>query len=466
MAAHRITIHGVTYDISNFDHPGGRVWLKCVAGQDATVHFEAHHLRIGRARARLATLPVVYSHGVSSSEWDWSETGFHATVRRRAAAALLDKSGQPSSSESDVNNIPRETWCRATSSTLAMRVTRVFAIALWMAAFAATCVTRSPWMALACGVMTAVMGGFGHNALHQRGESWDCWLFECAGMSHEEYRTGAHTDHHMRPNLPEDPDAFGMSPVIDWAPPADGSRSVRRMLRCIFSPLVFHIVAAVAVLFTQLSHLGCPSFCRRDFRQNAGLVVPFLELCMLILSGWLWSLHGESLPGGVFKYDVNGSLWLLHSIGLWFLIWAFGSFYFMLVTNVTHNQERNWMASPCDIKDWGAWQLATATDISIPCGLRGVPLCAMMLIFLHEQTLHHLFPCIDHSRLHCLRPMVQRTAEEFGLTLHKPRNYLCGYIGMVAALAGISVSEVRASICRSSKQGAPGAPAGSSTEPA
>jgi len=127
----------------------------------------------------------------------------------------------------------------------------------------------------------------------------------------------------------------------------------------------------------------------------------------------------------------------------------------MLVTNVTHNQERNWTASEKDIKDWAAWQMATATDISIPCGLRGFPPCAMMLIFLHEQTLHHLFPSIDHSRLHCLRPMVQRTAEEFGLTLHKPRNYLCGYIGMVAALAGISESEFRASLCWCKKPGTP-----------
>mmetsp|Transcript_4217 Transcript_4217/g.7985 ORF Transcript_4217/g.7985 Transcript_4217/m.7985 type:complete len:532 (+) Transcript_4217:57-1652(+) len=449
-----VVIHGKKYDISNFDdHPGGPAWLKCVAGEDATTHFEAHHLRIDRARARLATLPVIGSARIFH-KWDWSETGFHATVRRRAAAALLENVGVELLNESDAAKVPREIWRHATSSTLAMRLTRIFAVAVYIAAFAATCVTRSPWMAIVCGVMTAVMGGFGHNALHQRGESWDCWLFECGGMSHDEYRMGAHTEHHMNPNLPEDPDAFGMSPFVVWAPPADG-RSVWRMLRCIFSPLVFHIVAAVAILFSQGSHLSCPGFCKRDARRNCGLVAPLLQLCMLILSGWLHSLHEDFLGGGLINKDANGSLWILHSIGLWFLIWTSGSFYFMLVTNVTHNQERNWMASPFDVRDWGAWQMATATDISIPCGLRGVPLCGMMLIFLHEQTLHHLCPAIDHSRLPCIRPIVQRTAKEFGLTLHPPRNYFSIYIGMLAALAGISVSNVWASTCSSQKQRAP-----------
>jgi len=302
-------------------------------------------------------------------------------------------------------------------------------------------------MAMGCGVMTAVMGGFGHNALHQRGETWDCWLFDCAGISHEDYRVGAHTYHHMRPNLPGDPDAFGMPPFVIWSPPTHCKTSTK-MLRCIFSPLAFHMWAAVTVLLLQGVNLSRPGLFKRDFRQNAALVAPFVMLCILVFSGWALSLHGEFFRGGVIKYGLTGELGILHSVGLWLLTWTSGSFYFMLVTNVTHNQERNWVASPRDIQDWGAWQMATATDISIPCGLRGVPLCGMMLIFLHEQTLHHLFPALDHSRLHSLRPMVQRTAEEFGLTLHPPRNYLCMYLGMLADLAGISVSKVQASICR------------------
>jgi len=434
-----VTIHGVRYDISNFEHPGGPAWLKSVAGQDATTHFEAHHMRISRARARLATLPVVSKSCASfgyGCNWDWSEAGFYATVRRRAAAALLAEIGQATSSESDVAMVTKETWRQATSSTTAMRVTRIVALALYITTFLATCVTRSPWMALACGVMTAVMGGFGHNAFHQRGHSWDCWLFECAGLSHEAWRVGDHTEHHMNPNLPGDPDAEGMLPLVVWGPPTGGI-SVWRMFRCIFSPLAFHIVAATGVLLMQIQHLGCPDVGKRDARRSSGLVAPLVMLCMLTVSGWLWSVPGELFGGG-----------MLHSLGMWLLTWTFGSFYFMTVTNVSHNQERNWIHQPCG-QDWGAWQLATATDISVPFGLRGVPLCGMMFMFLHEQSLHHLFPALDHSRLPCIRPVVQRTAEEFGLTLHPPRNFIRLYLGMLATAAGISVSKAQALMCRS-----------------
>jgi len=64
-----------------------------------------------------------------------------------------------------------------------------------------------------------------------------------------------------------------------------------------------------------------------------------------------------------------------------------------------------------------------------------------MLCFIHEQTLHHLFPAIDHSRLHAIRPLVSDTAKEFNLELKPPKNYVSLYIGMLATLAGISVSK-------------------------
>jgi len=302
-------------------------------------------------------------------------------------------------------------------------VARIFAIILYVASFVATCVFQSVVPAVACGVLTAVMGGFGHNALHQRGRTWDCWLFECGGFSHKEYRIGDHTSHHVSPNLPDDPDATFMRPFVEFGPPRKAT-----IFRRVFSVLVFHVIASLAVLVTlgrRLMRLVLSD--RRHVRGPSAIVIPLIELFLLLLSGCLLA-----------ERQTSGLMVMLHSFGLWTLLWLSGSFYFMLVTTVTHNQERNWTVIPNDSRDWGAWQMATATDIEIPCGLRGVPLCEMMFIFLHEQTLHHLFPTICHSRLHLLRPIVSRTVEKFGLELKRPQNYMSLYVGMLATIAGTS----------------------------
>lgn len=51
-----ITIDGTTYDISNFDHPGGNV-INYACGQDATEVFREFHYRSKTARRVLQTLP-------------------------------------------------------------------------------------------------------------------------------------------------------------------------------------------------------------------------------------------------------------------------------------------------------------------------------------------------------------------------------------------------------------------------
>jgi cytochrome b involved in lipid metabolism len=41
-----VGIHGVCYDLSEWEHPGGAVWLDVVRGTDATALFEMHHVRV------------------------------------------------------------------------------------------------------------------------------------------------------------------------------------------------------------------------------------------------------------------------------------------------------------------------------------------------------------------------------------------------------------------------------------
>ena len=63
-----------------------------------------------------------------------------------------------------------------------------------------------------------MLGGFGHNALHLRGRRWDCWLFECAGVSHAEWRF-KHMAHHAATNREGDPEADSFEPLVYFTPP-------------------------------------------------------------------------------------------------------------------------------------------------------------------------------------------------------------------------------------------------------
>lgn len=57
-----ITIDGTTYDITNFDHPGGNV-INYACGQDATDVFREFHYRSKSARRVLQTLPRLSGSG-------------------------------------------------------------------------------------------------------------------------------------------------------------------------------------------------------------------------------------------------------------------------------------------------------------------------------------------------------------------------------------------------------------------
>lgn len=294
-----------------------------------------------------------------------------------------------------------------------------------------TCIRHSFPSTVMCGVLTAVLGGFGHNALHQRGRTWDCWLFEVAGFSHREYRLDEHTAHHEAPNLADDPDVTFMLPYVELGPPRKAP-----FRRRVCSLIAFHVLASLVSLLILRKRIFLP-----NQRGHSAIVTPLLQLFLLLLSGCFFAGRSNTDTASVgFAFGYVAQLKaIVYAFFLWICMWLSGSLYFMTITNVTHHQKNNWMAIPHASRDWGAWQMATASDIEIPFGLRGIPFCGMFYIFLHEQTLHHLFPTIDHSRLPRLRPLVSATARNFGLSLEKPRNFVSLYLGLLETIAGAPI---------------------------
>lgn len=165
-----------------------------------------------------------------------------------------------------------------------------------------------------------------------------------------------------------------MRPFVMFAPPHEVG-----IMRRLFSLLLFHIVAASASMLKPLLDLVQMV---RTRRWNPGSVAPLLQLVILLLRGWQLDCH-KKLHSSDNQFRNN----VLHAFLLWVLIWSCGSLYFFLVVSVAHNQESNMRVAAGKFThslqrtDWGAWQLGTCSDIAIP--LRGAPLFAMTMMFLH-----------------------------------------------------------------------------------
>ena len=61
--------------------------------------------------------------------------------------------------------------------------------------------------------------------------------------------------------------------------------------------------------------------------------------------------------------------------------------------------------------DWGLRQIDSTRDVTN----KGDYYFLVATTFGHH-TLHHLFPTVDHSKLHLLYPVLEETCKEFGLT--------------------------------------------------
>ena len=505
-------LHGRAYDLSAFDHPGGREWISLSGGRDVTVLFESHHIRIELARRRLAAFlvpDVAVTH--PSDTYDWADEGFYATLRRRVGEALLQDAGAwPSTSPGPATvaaaksaavaavaaataAAPLEDWLRASGPTVGLRATRAAAVLAYLASYGATVWSRSPLAAAGFGAMTAVLGGFGHGGLHGRGQRWDARLFEATGMSPTVYRVEHVFAHHGAPNSDRDPDARTLEPLITYEPPAPTARAAALSpslpqswsssplsssssssssspsssspssslchhsggaafggatrawpLVRLLSPLYCHAVAGCLSLVMFLANAGlalglacgrasrllglrprvvCKTSASEAAFETFDGAVPLAALAGLVVTSPCVGLAPACTDG----------------FALWALASAVGSGYFMLVTTVSHNQPQCWQGGQED--DWGKRQLAVSMDIAVPGFFggerrRGLSVVSMWFFWLHQQSLHHLFPGLDQSRLEAIRPVVRDTCAEFNVPFRPPLPYHQLYLGMLRVLSG------------------------------
>lgn len=366
--SHLIGIRGVLYDPEDIapTHPGGTAFVRVCAGTDATALYETHHLDIARADKWLARLPARGTY----------------TPPAHAAPARFVRYGALRAKVRGL--LPRAADRRATAGAVH---TRAFTLAMALAAHAAllACTRLSGALLLACvasAVCNTVCGGFGHNGLHVLHPS--ALLLDWNGLSAYEWLLEHVHSHHMHVNTPRDHDAISMRPFLRWL--ADDAQP--SLLGVRGKHLIYAVGELVVAAQGNLGHRvrWAPLW---DARQPW-----LLRLAPLV---FVARVASHLLVQGV----LVGTLALLGTL-------AVASFYFSSLAHMSHAAMD--AGARAAEGDFVAQQLAHTVDLSCGAGAGALP--ESLLLYLDRQTLHHLFPTIDHSRLPALRPLLREALGE------------------------------------------------------
>jgi hypothetical protein len=346
LPANAIGVHGALYDASSFanKHPGGAAIIKAVGGQDCTSLFETHHVDPKRARAMLRTLPRLGSYDQHPAAT--SCFGRYDELRAHALPLLRRR-------VSTVVHARRALWVTMLAVSHGALCLRAAGTVEW-----------AGWV-LVASVASTVCGGIGHDALHRVQPM--AALLDWNGLSCFEWLLEHVSSHHMYTNSALDHDVISMRPFVEWTPAAVGLVGEAGM-HAIF--LVSELAVALQgfvghrVRWVPLWDPGFPLWMR---------LAPLLfvvRLCTLVAGvGPLW-----------------GAATFLATVAL-------AGYGFALLAHLNHAPAA--YRTPSD--DFVSKQLATTRDIR-----SFMP--ESMMLGLDRQTLHHLFPTVDHSLLdHRLR---------------------------------------------------------------
>ncbi len=205
-------------------------------------------------------------------------------------------------------------------------------------------------------ICNSIIGGFGHNYIHFLDKK--SMALDWNGLSSFEWILEHVISHHCHTNLKHDHDSISMLPFVNW--------NKKTWTNLLIFPLFF-IGELVVALQGYLGHR-----CRwyPFLRKAYSLWIRFSPFVFLI----------RITSHFLFQSPIVG----LSSILLTLMI---ASFYFSYLAHLNHAFEASQTYNFLD------HQLGSTGD------LKSLPILNDLLLGLDRQTLHHLFPTIDHSLL-------------------------------------------------------------------
>ena len=381
------------YDLTDFLdlHPGGRQLLELARDrfEDATFAFEAHHHNYEKARR------VLDKYKLPPAE----QARANAEARRRPSRAetqqadrqhLLD--GYPHKPhhdpQLDSGFHPQLLDHDAFYSVLRRRVSRYLAsvgchdgeptyecLVIFWTTFILWCLSmtmlyttgKASWV-LPTALISAVLGAFGHNWVHQpkyKEWGWALLSLDTIGFSSEGWYRDHLLHHHMFTNTPWDHHYFGTDPFLKTDPTTS-----RNFVQAKIMPHLFHIILCFGTYGNYLIH-GIHLIQGQEV-WSIGKSFFFVEHALFYHK---WGVHGLLLLFGMQSIIAN---------------------YYFTMALMNHNAEH------ClDVKarnsaiDWGQAQLISSADWSVHLSFRK----AMLFLWLNFHTVHHCKYCFSLAYL-------------------------------------------------------------------
>lgn len=337
-----IGIHGFMYDLSNFNHPGGNGFIEMCKGTDATKLFETHHLNIRKAQDALLALKSSGQYQKSNIDW-----GSYKNLRAIAFKSF------PTRKSRTMNLHTKFVLILNISLALFFHILVLYSTP-WTFSYICLCFISS--------FFNTICGGFGHNGVHRMELS--SILLDWNGLSAYEWLHEHIHSHHMYVNSHNDHDAISMSPFLHW---------IKHYEKAIFGSKGKHIIYLIGEIVVVIQgNLGHRMRWKVLFNTKYPIHIrlsPFLFILRLYSH-----ISYQGLVNGIISLCVNLSI---------------ASYYFSALAHMNHAKTH--MID--NTSDFVKKQRCNTTDINIPS------IFSSIFLFLDRQTLHHLFPTIDHSKL-------------------------------------------------------------------
>ena len=310
------------YDLTPFldKHPGGRQLLELARDrfEDATYAFEAHHHNQQKVRAVLSKYEVkdvkVPKDTLHKFPTLTKEGDFYYVLRERVSAYLKTVGGPGPTQECLI------LWW--------------VTVAAWIVAWSLLFHTGSYKAAIFLGYMKAIVGGFGHNWVHQhKYRNWAYIGLDLLGLSSEGWIREHLLQHHMYTNTPLDNHWDGTSPflVVDQT-------CERSLYQKYITPYMTPILLFFGIPANFFAHLTELLSGNEEF--SVGKLFLPLQFALLYQ-----------------KWGFDGIFMLIVSIG-------FASIYYFTIALMNHNTEHTWdIDAKNSSKDWGEAQLNSSADI-------------------------------------------------------------------------------------------------------
>jgi len=192
--------------------------------------------------------------------------------------------------------------------------------------------------------------------------------------------------HHLHTNTYNDIEVYGIEPFLSFLP--DSRKNwIQRYMVHIYMQLLWFLAFPM-----EYAKKIVAIFVLQEQKLRPENLLPLLELFII------WTLVGNEMSRAF-------TLWItMHSFSGFWLIFT------SLIASHHHPDIYHAGDTPRQETDWGLRQIDATKDVTN----KGNSFFLVATTFGHH-TLHHLFPTVDHSKLHLLYPILEETCFEFGI---------------------------------------------------